>query len=481
MFSRIKIVLTALLIAVSSIAIEAANTTHTVKKGETVYGISRIYGISIEKLLEHNPSARDGLKEGVVLIIPDKDADKPKTSEVKAEEAAAGMDSLMKITEKESTAVDLNLAANQEKPDSLAAAPNRQLSIGIMLPFMLKEKPDKNSMRYVEFYKGFLLAADSLSHGGKHVKIYAYDTCDNVDTVKSIMGRREFSSLSVVIVPDNDGQMAMIADAAKKNGTHIFNMYSIKDESQKNNPWVMQANIPSDEMNEKAISVFMERYDGYTPVFLSRSGANHNKREFVDRLKRTLSDSGRAYREIVFGKSLPIDSLNLLPKEEKFVFVPLSGNKSEFVKLSTSLKAFKKERDGVDDAVKLYGYPDWVTFKDKEKADLHELNATIFSRFYINTAEARAVDVFQRFKNWFNCEINSKNVPLQGVLGFDTGYFLIKALRHSGGDLSNCLFHDGVQTGFDFVRTNGKAGGLCNDALYIIEFRPGGFIERVKK
>lgn len=45
------------------------STTHEVAKGETLYGISKKYGISIDRLIELNPSARDGVKSGDRLTI----------------------------------------------------------------------------------------------------------------------------------------------------------------------------------------------------------------------------------------------------------------------------------------------------------------------------------------------------------------------------------------------------------------------------
>lgn len=42
---------------------------HTVRKGETAYSISRAYGITVGELIEENPSAGDGLKEGENLRI----------------------------------------------------------------------------------------------------------------------------------------------------------------------------------------------------------------------------------------------------------------------------------------------------------------------------------------------------------------------------------------------------------------------------
>ena len=43
---------------------------HTVKAGETLYSLSKIYGVDLESITKHNPSAIDGLKLDQTLKIP---------------------------------------------------------------------------------------------------------------------------------------------------------------------------------------------------------------------------------------------------------------------------------------------------------------------------------------------------------------------------------------------------------------------------
>ena len=43
---------------------------HTVKAGDTLYSISKSYGVDLESITKHNPSASDGLKIDQTLKIP---------------------------------------------------------------------------------------------------------------------------------------------------------------------------------------------------------------------------------------------------------------------------------------------------------------------------------------------------------------------------------------------------------------------------
>lgn len=81
-------ILFALLSAPILWAQEGPNRFHEVKAGETKYGISRQYGISIETLEAYNPEIKMGLKAGSQLLIPTGSAEA-----IPAADTADGQDS----------------------------------------------------------------------------------------------------------------------------------------------------------------------------------------------------------------------------------------------------------------------------------------------------------------------------------------------------------------------------------------------------
>ena len=69
-------------------------------------------------------------------------------------------------------------------------------------------------------------------------------------------------------------------------------------------------------------------------------------------------------------------------------------------------------------------------------------------------------------------------IPVQGILGFDTGFYLIKALNdnvRSGGNFD--YDYDGIQSSFRFTNKSDIAGKV-NDSLYFINFRPSGIVDK---
>ena len=55
---------------VQGVAAQSEATTYTVKKGETLYSISRAFGVSIDKIVSLNPGVNQNLQEGVTIQLP---------------------------------------------------------------------------------------------------------------------------------------------------------------------------------------------------------------------------------------------------------------------------------------------------------------------------------------------------------------------------------------------------------------------------
>ena len=57
---------------------------HTIERGETVYAIATMYGVSVDDIYRLNPESKEGIKAGDKLRIPQKDAATQTASSKKA-------------------------------------------------------------------------------------------------------------------------------------------------------------------------------------------------------------------------------------------------------------------------------------------------------------------------------------------------------------------------------------------------------------
>lgn len=561
------IVLTASMVAIAQDSTSTPTVTYKVKKGETVYGISKSHGITVDQLIEYNPTARDGVRAGEYLVIPTAQPvettedvtptkiDRRRTyhtiaqgetlysigkrygltvAQIKAlnpgldtanyrvgavlrlnartalpsEQSAKAKTTTVSTSSKKATTVSTPIQPtaepvtqqpvvedsgekimvgstaytpeNSTMVDDPALIEQRPLAIGIILPFMTNEsRPEKSAQLYTEFLRGFLLAADTLSHRGAPVAIRVYDSHNSLDTVRAIMQRPEIAELSVIVAPDDTLQLAAIAEEARRGATYVYNAFAIKDESHHANPYILQANIPHDEMYQSAIEGFIDRFGDYTPVFITHSSGKNEKGEFTNALREALDAAQRPYHQIEYANYLSTTDLKSLPTDSSLVFIPASAQRSDFNKYISALKTLREE--SVDPTrVRLFGYPEWVMFRGDALDNMGLLNTVIYSRFYNDTQSYDAIRLANNYRRWYGTDM-MEAVPSQGVLGFDTGCFLIRSLRDNDGDLSRRLApYDGVQSAFDFETGEDEDEGQVNGALYFVYFRPGGVVEKTR-
>lgn len=465
-------------------------TSHHVKKGETVYGICRHYGISEEDLMALNPSLKSGsLKRGTILLLPDgasPTAVEPETTAVQSTEEPTG-ENHADMPEQDRTYEPDSNGYLAETPavylgddgadDDDVEEEADTLRLSVMLPFMLaQEHPDKQAQFYTEFYKGFLMAVDSLRGESMPLVVDVYDTSNSLDTVKSILMRPELMKSDLIVAPDGDGQLEAIASFGEANKVNVMNIFAVKDTAYVSNPYILQSNIPHSDMYDSAVDGLLEAFPNHTLVLLSSLDGKSDKHEFVSRLKAKLEQEGHPFVEISYHGYLKGSDLESLSPETHYLFVPPSGAHSEFNHIAGTLKTFKESRDDYN-KVQLFGYPEWITFPDESIENMHFLNATIYSRFFNDESSLRSRDFARSFQKWYGTPLLNA-IPVQGILGFDSGFYIIKALNDNARSGRSFDYgYDGIQSSFSFSSPTDVAGKV-NSSLYFINFRPSGIVDK---
>lgn len=457
---------------------------YVIAKGETISRIALKNNLKVQDIVTANPGMDpDKCKAGQTIMIPRAHSlskgESAMSTTVVAENKPA-------VPECE-TPLPSEIYTPVAVADSTASAADRPvkeslqepLRIALTLPFMLNEpNPDKASDLTLEFYRGFLLGAMDLSHNGDRVEIMAFDTAESSDTLRKILKSPELKNADVIVGPQNEAHLAMLAEHADTAGCYVLNVLAVKDESYKGHAATMQGNIPHPAMYRKAIDYFISRYcSNATPVFLSRVDGNADKIEFINELRQALNDNNTVSREIVYQNFLSPENLEgFNVADSAYVFIPLSGSRTEFNKIAPALKNLKITASDPGN-VSIFGYPEWITFRNEQLTLLQDLNATIYTRYFPLVESPLADMLKEEYQKYYGAEM-TEAVPSPGVLGYDTAIFLIKSLRNNEGDFEiGSMDYDGIQTGFSMVRP-ADADGFVNYNLYFVDFLPGGQIKK---
>lgn len=461
---------------------------------ETVYGLSKKLGLTREEIVAYNPGVADGIRKNSTIYFPVADFRdrievdpegtdvvvrelpdnrlKPVNIKPEIEESEGTSEEAPAVT----TAVVIEEPENRLKPvhityeiDSTSAEEAVPYSIAVVLPFGLdKEEMERPARMATDFYKGFLIAADTLSRRGESVAITAIDASLGLEKVLKMS---EVMNASVIVAPENPDFIQKAIDAEVKG--YIVNTLNFADTLYLSEPQVVQTNIPHSAMYVKAVDNIIASLDGATPVIITNSAGRNDKEAFTSYLRGRLADSNIAFDEIKYDGTLTVSDLEGLRNSARtaYAIIPSAGSIGEFNRFSHALNNFRVANP--DLKLMLFGYPEWVTFRGDAQDMLHTLGATIYSRFNDDYTSFSARNIQEAFSRWYGTPM-IESIPSQGLLGYDLGCMLIKNLRANGGvfDPENPAAYEGIQSTFRLQAVPGDEGGYVNDALYIVHYLP---------
>lgn len=434
--------------------------TYKVKRRETLYSISKKFDITVEQLIAANPGI-EKLRSGMEINIP-----KNKNKEM-------------------TTAGRTFTPADEEDLEELynfiyAKRQSDHINVAVILPFNLHKKADLKSMLYTEYYQGFLLAVDSLKRDGYSINVAAYDTEESIEKVEQILSEPKMTLMDLIIAPEQEDAIDMIADFGETHGINVVNSFSMRNEKVANNAHVFQTNIPPSYFYAETVETFIELFADRNIVFLSDANRTDEHNDFIDLLIAELDSKQIPYSTCKYTNKLIIENMYGVKHSGSTIFVPMSNKKDIPAQIIEGIEAFRLSYPSCQ--VSLFGYPSWVPQINKNIGQFYRLDTYMFSRFYTHPEDERLFEFDKKFIFWYNTEIKNAS-PRYALLGYDTGIYFLNAIAQNGKNFAN---HDvkqystSIQTDFRFERINNWSG-FINKSFYWIHFSPDMTIEKIKK
>lgn len=427
------------------------NYKYEAKRGETFASIAKDNGISEAELKAANPDLKK-VKKGRTLVLP-----KPFTERVNGEMATIPIEELRNYYEPRLQDLYDNLVAKRLE---------NEVNIALVLPFQLhKSAPPKQAYLYTDYYKGFLLAMDSVSRiTDKHINLKVYDTQHNLNVTDSILALPELKTMNMIIAPSEPQQLARINAFGKANGVPVMNCFTTKNEDYLDNPYVYQVNTPTNEMMHNVMRWFDEQFKGYNVIFLN--AASEEDKEMFEHMRTHINRKKYQTATInVSGDLTYNDISNQMNPGSKYVFIPSSGDKTLVKKYIKALKEVKNERFDCD--LSLIAYPEYVLYLKDYQTDLQDVDTYMFTRFF-NAKGFRTRDLESAYKTNFGGEPLSA-VPNMAIYGYDTGLYLLKSLGVDGIIDDETPLFKGIQTSFRWERGDNWRG-FTNQAIEVVHF-----------
>lgn len=324
---------------------------HVVQKGETLYRISRNYGVSIDELRKANPGLTETISIGQRIVVPKKKIINPYFDyEVESQQTVKKFCKEWEITTKEflvfnpsvgrrvypGQIVRIPISKNVEitplepgevepeteiesgeteqelvsgeTPTNIKPSckddvreQNETYRVALMLPLFLEEVNesflakhedetiDERPFSFLQFYEGFLIAVDSLvSSQGLKLELCVYDVDQSIEKAQKALNDSKLLQTDLIVGPFFSRPFEVVAEFAKMNQILIVNPLSTRSNILIDNPMVVKIKPNVDDQIEQLASLISDRYSD-SKIFIIRPNSYTNLAQ-AQRLRTLLEE-----------------------------------------------------------------------------------------------------------------------------------------------------------------------------------------------
>lgn len=428
---------------------------HKVKRKETIFGISKLYDLSIEELLDANPEMKEPgyeLKKGTILKIPF--AKKASNANIPS-----------------SPSIPSN-PSSSSNPSS-AGISNRPVRLGVMLPL---HDINGDGRRMVEYYRGVLMACDSLKKLGISVDVHAWNAAEDCN-IHQLLTDSAAAQCDLIIGPLYSKQMEAMSTFVEKNDIQLLIPFSINAPQLVTNRHIFQVYQSSTDQNESTISHFLQKFKDYHPVFIDCNDSTSKKGVFTSGLRRQMEQRGISYN-LTNLKSEESNFVKAFSTTQPNVVILNTGRSPELGIAFSKINGMKVNHPDLD--ITMFGYTEWLMYTKTHLDNYYKYNTFIPSVFYFNPVSPATQRLQQKYRWNFHADMMGA-LPRFALTGFDHAYFFLQGLYKYGKSFNGAagLFgYPPVQTPLQFERFGN--GGLRNRSMMFVHYRTDTAIETIK-
>ena len=467
------------------------STPHVVQGGETLYSLARLHHTTIDKILSINPGLTvESLQAGQTILLPTGGAAESPITHV-----VSKGDTMWNIAKRYNITVDELVAANPEmkqadyklkkgsiinipavttasnSPTQTATPISKTVGIAFLLPM---KATGVEGERSVEFYRGFLMAADKLRDNGRDINIYTYNEDANQSSLVTIINKLKTQKPDVIIGPVYPAHFTEVANFAKEQQIRMVVPFSSKAWQVHTTPQLCLLNTPMQYQQIFAADLFLKIFKIRNAVFMHINNAN--EQTFTQQLKGRLNAAG--VTTTVCNLDAPLTQLkSACAKNKQTVIVPDNSDPAVLRQLLERIKQFCAQYPKYK--VSLFGYPGWLDHEQALREDFHVADTYIYTNAFYNPYSRGIAEFNAQYKAWFNADPLDVT-PRMGLLGHDLACHLLQGLFTYGKNFTTQRTGTGMlQSNMHFAATE-AGGGLVNNSVSFIHYKSDKTIEQIQ-
>jgi LysM repeat protein/ABC-type branched-subunit amino acid transport system substrate-binding protein len=450
---------------------------HKVERGQTLYGLSKLYNITIEDIIKHNPQTENGIKarenikiyigeEKKSVSIPEKAAiQTPDTTQQNIHIVQAG-ETLYGISKK----YNLSISDLEKLNPDLS----EKLSIGqhIILPYTVKapEKQEtqlmpptskahkkssykvyaliplytnnihridttniKNiadydkfkSYDFIQFYEALLLAAEDVTNKNIPITLYVEDINDlNTSKLKEMIQNGSFEDADLIIGPFFSDGFSLLCDYTKNKNITMVNPFAISYDECNARMFKVSASY---QYQAEYIAKYISQHYTKAQIILVNNQSQSDimkTQAYKKGLIAGLKDENQiSIKEINYQKD-GIGGIQsaLNPNYENIIFTFYNGeiNITNFIQRMYGLKLTN---------VTLFAPSFWNEYDNIETEYFMALKTHYVDPFFVDYSNPHVITFIDKFRERYNIEPTLEKFAFQG---YDITYYFLNALMEYG-------------------------------------------------
>jgi LysM repeat protein len=451
------------------------------------------YQVSLMELRDANPKVKERLKKGTRILIPigyvetDFQIKSPVKTDtivqdgVEEEDQADALNQCIKITEQKRTYnIALMMPLYLDEVDSLMSLDSS---------FALGELKLAKPFKFIEFFEGFVIAAEELSNDGLDFNIQVYDVPREDEKVNNVLSNPNLLKSDLIVSLLYRQAFKKVSEFSNKNNIPLVNVLSKRRKIIYDNPHVFKIEpnqknlykqaidyVLSKHLNDNVIIVRSNPYQLASDYQILKEGLANKLPttaeisfrpiyERIEQLKTDFEESHIDFEQEMTSeirrqipnfdyerfKAFPDDSLKLYNKLQTVVYSQDSiegllsastlyrnnlilalGTEEVFgIELFTKLNSLKDSLQ-----YEVIGMPYWHEYYGIDVSYTQALSFKTFTNRFVDYDNQNVQNFIRKFRTQFVKEPEERNFAF---LGYDVALFFLTTLKEYGTDFYDCI------------------------------------------
>lgn len=429
---------------------------HQVKRGQTLYSIAKAYEVEMQDVIDTNPAIKKGLKANQLLLIPAPEEELPIVIPplVEPDVIDPSVGEYRDVPDEDPDFPTGNYLTGQLPCSMMPESRKEVYNVALLMHFFLREadsinteNPSQqeienyNSLRYIQFYEGFLLAVDSLRKTGLNLNLYVYDVDPNASGTYAFLKKPEMKKMDLIIGMLFHRNFEIVASWARDRRIPVVSPISERESQVEGNPMVIKVR-PSYTSEGIALAEYLSQNHYYSHTLLTHSWEPE---------VRTMANQIYANCHALGLDVSMVDQENLINRLNRGVeniVVVLSTQKPYALNILSQLNA-----NTMGYTFTVFGLPRWDQFEGMDYEYLEKSRAHILVPSWIDYNNPEVQRLVMLFRETYKTDPD--NLAFQG---YDVAWYFLNALQRYGTGFTNCLREITIktlQTVYKFRQQNG--------------------------